>query len=131
MIEYRDLAFPKYFLKYITTDLHNRQNCIGVLHTKRSALLFQESNLLHVSFLIGGADWFLKDIQIFSSFTSVQFFCQLRSSKWLRILSTLVTLTGKVDLVWEQRPTTRSMPSITKFKLKHKQLIPDKQPLNK
>lgn len=46
------LTFPKIFSKYITTELCNRQNCIGVLPMKRSALFFQVYNLFYVIF-----DW--------------------------------------------------------------------------
>lgn len=60
-----------------------------------------------MSFLIGSGDWLLKDTQFFSSFTSVQRFCQLRSSKWMGILPTLVTLKGQVDLIWELWPKTK------------------------
>lgn len=37
--------------------------------------------IYYISFLIGGVDWLLRDIQLVSGFTTVQCFCQLRSSK--------------------------------------------------
>lgn len=83
-----------------------------------------------VSFLIAVVDWMLEGIQLFSSFASIPCFFQIRISKYIAILTSLLTLKWQVDLIWELWPKkkknenkNKTMQLTTKLKLKHRKLL--------
>ena len=81
-----------------------------------------------VSFLIAVVDWMLEGIQLFSSFTSILFFFQIRISKYQSI-NPKVTGWFKFRTVGKRKKHThththkKTMQLTTKFKLKHKKLL--------